>query len=180
MTLSPPPSAAASKPLVTSTNFPIHKPTITFSTSPPSDPDGMIALRPRWLRRPPVDDDVRRLAAQLTAIEDALLIRSTSPLRKGWGDWFEKKSVFLRKDRMFRSNFEVLNPNNNPLLQDPDGVGASGFTRGDRIVQKLWLNEFKKASPLTSKKVLLSINNNKNYNNVDSLKSDRRELRTIG
>ncbi|RYR14121.1 hypothetical protein Ahy_B04g070759 isoform A [Arachis hypogaea] len=79
---------------------------------------------------------------------------------------------------MFRSNFEVLNPNNNPLLQDPDGVGASGFTRGDRIVQKLWLNEFKKAPPLTSKKVLLSINNNKNYNNVDSLKSDRRELRT--
>ncbi|RYR14124.1 hypothetical protein Ahy_B04g070759 isoform B [Arachis hypogaea] len=126
----------------------------------------------------PVDDDVRRLAAQVTAIEDALLIRSTSPLRKGWGDWFEKKSVFLRKDRMFRSNFEVLNPNNNPLLQDPDGVGASGFTRGDRIVQKLWLNEFKKAPPLTSKKVLLSINNNKNYNNVDSLKSDRRELRT--
>ncbi|MED6206826.1 hypothetical protein PIB30_030272 [Stylosanthes scabra] len=126
----------------------------------------------------PVDDDVRRLAAQVTAIEDALMIRSTSPLRKGWGEWFEKKSVFLRKDRMFRSNLEVLNPNNNPILQDPDGVGASGFTRGDRILQKLWLNEFKKAPPLTGKKVLLSINNNKNNNNVDSLKSDRRELRT--
>lgn len=45
-----------------------------------------------------------------------------------------------------RSSFDALNPVNNPLLQDPDGagVGVTGFTRGDRIIQKWWLNEFKR------------------------------------
>ena len=123
----------------------------------------------------PVENDLRRMAAKVTAIEDALMLRSTSPLREGWGEWFDKKGVFLRKDRMFRSNFDVLNPTNNPLLQDPDGVAVSGFTRGDRIVQKLWLNEFKKV-PFPGKKVLTI--NIKNGDVVDSLKSDRRELTT--
>ncbi|KAJ1397127.1 Nucleotide-diphospho-sugar transferase [Sesbania bispinosa] len=45
---------------------------------------------------------------------------------------------------MFRSSFDVLNPMTNPLLQDPDGVGVSGLTRGDKIVQKWWINEFKR------------------------------------
>ncbi|TKY58993.1 Galactosyltransferase protein [Spatholobus suberectus] len=105
----------------------------------------------------PLDDAVRTRAAQVTAVEDALLLKG-SPLREGWGDWFDKKSVFLRKDRMFRSNFDVLNPLNNPLLHDPDAVGATGLTRGDRIVQKWWIHEFKKVPFPGTKKVPLNIN----------------------
>uniref|UniRef100_A0A3Q7FXY6 Uncharacterized protein n=1 Tax=Solanum lycopersicum TaxID=4081 RepID=A0A3Q7FXY6_SOLLC len=33
----------------------------------------------------------------------------------------------------------ALNQNNNPMLQDPDGAGNTGLTKGDKIV----LNEFK-------------------------------------
>ncbi|KAF7841138.1 putative alpha 1,4-glycosyltransferase family protein [Senna tora] len=102
----------------------------------------------------PVDEQVRRKAMQVMGIEDLLLLktgRRVSPLREGWGEWFDKKGDFLRKDKMLRSNLEVLNPLHNPLLQDPDGVGLSGFTRGDRIVQKSMLNEFKRV-PFPGKK----------------------------
>ncbi|KAJ7969301.1 alpha 1,4-glycosyltransferase family protein [Quillaja saponaria] len=104
----------------------------------------------------PVDEEVRRKASQVKGIEDALLLkmgRRVSPLREGWGNWFDKKSDFLRKDRMFKSNFEILNPQNNLMLQDPDGVGVTGLTRGDRILQKGMLNEFKKV-PFLGKKPL--------------------------
>ncbi|XP_061354734.1 uncharacterized protein At4g19900 [Gastrolobium bilobum] len=124
----------------------------------------------------PVDDDVRTKATQLTGMEDALLLKA-SPLRKGWGEWFDKKGVFLRKDRMFKSNFDVLNPINNPLLQDPDGgigVAATGLTRGDRIVQKLWMNEFKRVPFPGNKKILLNIDNG----NLDTSKvgAERKTL----
>lgn len=95
----------------------------------------------------PIDEDVRRKVNEVEGIEDALLLKigkRVSPLREGWGDWFDKKGDFLRRDRMFKSNLEVLNPMNNPLLQDPDGVGITGLTRGDKAVQKLLLNEFKR------------------------------------
>ncbi|KAK7368273.1 hypothetical protein VNO80_10298 [Phaseolus coccineus] len=105
----------------------------------------------------PVDDATRTMVTRVTTIEDALLLKN-SPLRDGWGEWFDKKSVFLRKDRMFRSNFDVLNPLNNPLLQDPDAVGATGLTRGDRMVQKWWIHEFKKVPFPGTKKVPLNIN----------------------
>ncbi|KAI3747344.1 hypothetical protein L6452_09798 [Arctium lappa] len=104
----------------------------------------------------PLDDNVRRKMAEVKGIEDALLLKTgnrVSPLREGWGDWFERKSDFLRRDRMFKSNLELLNPLNNPFLQDPDVVGVTGFTKGDRLVQKRIINEFKKA-PFTSKKPL--------------------------
>ncbi|XP_050233713.1 uncharacterized protein At4g19900 [Mercurialis annua] len=104
----------------------------------------------------PVDEDVRRKMSEVDGIEDALLLkiggsRKVSPLRQGWGDWFDKKADFLRRDRMFKSNFEVLNPLNNPLLQDPDAVGVTGLTRGDKAMQKWLFNEFKK-HPFIAKK----------------------------
>ncbi|XP_024980506.1 uncharacterized protein At4g19900 [Cynara cardunculus var. scolymus] len=104
----------------------------------------------------PLDDNVRRKVAEVKGIEDALLLKAgnkVSPLREGWGDWFERKSDFLRRDRMFKSNLELLNPLNNPFLQDPDGAGVTGFTKGDRLVLKRIINEFKKV-PFTSKKPL--------------------------
>lgn len=87
----------------------------------------------------PVDEGIRRKLVKVNGIEDALLLKLGSkiwPLREGWGDWFDKKSDFLRRDKMFRSNFDVLNPVNNPLLQDPDGFGVTGLTRGDKVMQK--------------------------------------------
>lgn len=102
----------------------------------------------------PVDEEVRRKASEMTGIEDALLLKvggKVSPLRDGWGDWFDKKGDFLRRDRMFKSNWEVLNPLNNPILQDPDGLGVAALTRGDRIVQKWWMNEFKRVPFLVNK-----------------------------
>ncbi|XVF27259.1 hypothetical protein REPUB_Repub14bG0091500 [Reevesia pubescens] len=106
----------------------------------------------------PLDEEVRRKMSEVESVEDALLVKKVggkkvNPLREKWGDWFEKKGDFLRRDRMFRSNLEVLNPLNNPLLQDPDGVGVTGLTRGDRMVQKWILSEFKKV-PFTGKKPL--------------------------
>ncbi|XP_030470850.2 uncharacterized protein At4g19900 isoform X1 [Syzygium oleosum] len=104
----------------------------------------------------PVDEGLRRKVTEVTSVEDALLLKvnkRVSPLREGWGDWFDKKSEFLRKDRMFRSSLDILNPSNNPMLQDPDGVGVTGYTRGDRLVQKWWLNEFRKV-PFSVKKPL--------------------------
>ncbi|CAH1436766.1 unnamed protein product [Lactuca virosa] len=100
-----------------------------------------------------LDDNVRRKVAEVKGIEDALLLtvgHRVSPLREGWGDWFEKKSDFLRRDRMFKSNLELLNPLNNPFLQDPDGAGVTGLTKGDKLIQKRIIHEFKKV-PFTSK-----------------------------
>lgn len=102
----------------------------------------------------PIDEEVRWKMTQVGGIEDALLLKigkRVSPLREGWGDWFDKKSDFLRRDRMFKSSLEVLNPMNNPLLQDPDGVGVTGLTRGDKAVQKLLLHEFKRTPFLVKK-----------------------------
>ncbi|KAK7258093.1 hypothetical protein RIF29_32542 [Crotalaria pallida] len=95
----------------------------------------------------PVDEGVRMKAIRVMGIEDALLLkmgRRVSPLREGWGDWFDKKSDFLRKDKMLRSNLEALNPLHNPILQDPDSVAYTGFTKGDKIVNKAFLNEIKR------------------------------------
>lgn len=106
----------------------------------------------------PLDEEVRRKMSEVESVEDALLVKKVggkkaNPLREKWGDWFDKKGDFLRRDRMFKSNLEVLNPLSNPLLQDPDGVGVAGLTRGDRMVQKWILSEFKKV-PFTGKKPL--------------------------
>ncbi|KAJ9541318.1 hypothetical protein OSB04_027824 [Centaurea solstitialis] len=104
----------------------------------------------------PLDDNVRRKVVEVKGIEDALLLKlgaRVSPLREGWGDWFERKSDFLRRDRMFKSNLELLNPVNHPFLQDPDGAGVTGLTKGDRLVQKRIVSEFKNV-PFTSKKPL--------------------------
>ncbi|XP_047262560.1 uncharacterized protein At4g19900 isoform X2 [Capsicum annuum] len=100
----------------------------------------------------PVDVQMRMKLSEIKSVEDALLLKG-SPLREGWGEWFEKKSDFLRRDRMFKSNLEVLNPNNNPMLQDPDGPGITGLSRGDKIVLKGLMNEYKKV-PFLAKKPL--------------------------
>ncbi|KAM2904955.1 hypothetical protein COP2_004615 [Malus domestica] len=104
----------------------------------------------------PVDMEVRRRMSEVAGIEDALLLKvgkRVSPLREGWGEWFDKKGDFLRRDRMFKSNVEKLNPLHNPMLQDPDAVGVTGLTKGDKVLQKWWLNHFKKV-PFLRKKPL--------------------------
>lgn len=114
----------------------------------------------------PVDDEVRRKMTLVKDIEDALLLKTgkgKSPLRETWGEWFDKKGEFLRRDKMFKSHLEVLNPMNNPLLQDPDGVGISGLTRGDKVLQKLLLNEFKLV-PFIGKKPLGVLDSSGNLN----------------
>nr|XP_016480692.1 PREDICTED: uncharacterized protein At4g19900-like [Nicotiana tabacum] len=55
----------------------------------------------------PVDVQMRMKLSEIKSVEDALLLKG-SPLREGWGEWFEKKSDFLRRDRMFKSNLEAL------------------------------------------------------------------------
>ncbi|KAG2402721.1 uncharacterized protein HKW66_Vig0239180 [Vigna angularis] len=104
----------------------------------------------------PVDDAVKNMATRITTIEDALLLKNSS-LRDGWGDWFNKKNVFLRKDRMFRSTFDLLNPLNNPLLQDPDAVSTTRLTKGDHTVQKWWIHEFRKVGNFVRKNVILGM-----------------------
>ncbi|XP_010276181.1 PREDICTED: uncharacterized protein At4g19900 [Nelumbo nucifera] len=94
----------------------------------------------------PLDEDIRGKLDQINGIEDALLLKAgnrVSPLREGWAAWFEAKGDFLRRDRMFKSNLELLNPLNNPLLQDPDGI-STVLTRGDKLMQKVMWNELKK------------------------------------
>ncbi|XP_068320626.1 uncharacterized protein At4g19900-like [Pyrus communis] len=102
----------------------------------------------------PVDMEVRRRMSEVAGIEDALLLKvgkRVSPLREGWEEWFDKKGDFLRRDRMFKSNLEMLNPLQNPMLQDPDAVGITWLTRGDKVLQKWWLNHFKKVQFLGKK-----------------------------
>ncbi|KAL2344692.1 hypothetical protein Fmac_005977 [Flemingia macrophylla] len=120
----------------------------------------------------PLDPAVLTAAASVASLDDLLLLRD-SPLRQGWGEWFDKKSVFLRKDRMFRSNFDALNPLNNPVLQDPDATAATtGLTRADRILLRWWIHHFKQV-PFPPKKVSL-------HNNVlpspTKLGTERRTL----
>ncbi|KAK1410801.1 hypothetical protein QVD17_37341 [Tagetes erecta] len=94
-----------------------------------------------------LDDNVRRKLVEVKGIEDALLLNvgsRVSPLKEGWGNWFEKKSDFLRRDRMFKSNLELLNPLNHPFLQDPDVGGVTVLTKGDKMIQKRMISEFKK------------------------------------
>ncbi|TXG48306.1 hypothetical protein EZV62_027600 [Acer yangbiense] len=128
----------------------------------------------------PVDEETRKKMSKVSGIEDALLLKlgkGVSPLRDKWGEWFDKKSEFLRRDRMFKSHLEVLNPANNPLLQDPDGVGLNGLTRGDKVVYKWLLNEFKRV-PFTGKKPLgvMEINLGENTRHGDIKRTDRRTL----
>ncbi|TKY67778.1 hypothetical protein E2542_SST10674 [Spatholobus suberectus] len=103
-----------------------------------------------------VEERVRTKAIKVKGVEDALLLkavgRRVSPLREGWGDWFDKKSDFLRKDKMLRSNLEALNPLHNPILQDPDAVGLTGITKADRIIRNYLLHDLKRV-PFTSRKI---------------------------
>lgn len=94
----------------------------------------------------PLGDRIRSKLHSVRRIEDVLMIKtgSENPLRDGWALWLEGKGDFLRRDRMLKSNLELLNPKNHPLLQDPDVVGVSGYTRGDRLVQKSILKEMEK------------------------------------
>jgi len=136
--------------------------------SPPQDPSKFAFTSDDI----PLDDEVRRKATVITSIEDALLLKSPS-LRGIWGEWFDKKSVFLRKDKMLKSSFEAFNPMLNPLLQDPDSVGVSSLTRGDKILQKWWINEFKKVSFSVHK----NTNNNGKLVTVAKGGTERRTLK---
>ncbi|XP_028554606.1 uncharacterized protein At4g19900 [Dendrobium catenatum] len=103
----------------------------------------------------PVDEDVRAKLASIRRIEDALLLKvdghgGNSLMRDGWARWLEGKGDFIRRDRMLRSNLEMLNPKNHPLLQDPDVAGLTGLTRGDRLMQKAILKEMDKAGSIGS------------------------------
>ncbi|XP_026384965.1 uncharacterized protein At4g19900-like [Papaver somniferum] len=122
----------------------------------------------------PVDENVRRKLDHIRVIEDALLLK-TSPLREGWANWFEKKGDFLRRDKMFKSNLENLNPMNNPLLQDPDGVGVTTLTRGDKIMHKALLNEFRKL-PVVVKNPFFGNNVKERDANVDEMKVNKDRM----
>lgn len=103
----------------------------------------------------PVDEGVRAKLASIRQIEDALLLKvgghgGNALLRDGWARWLEGKGDFIRRDRMLRSNLEILNPKNHPLLQDPDVAGLTVLTRGDRLMQKAILKEMDNADPLGS------------------------------
>ncbi|XP_039139472.1 uncharacterized protein At4g19900 isoform X1 [Dioscorea cayenensis subsp. rotundata] len=93
----------------------------------------------------PVDDDVRIKLDSISSIEDLMLVKPgsgrDSALRSGWVRWLEGKADFLRRDKMLRSNLELLNPKNHPLLQDPDGPGLASLTKGDRLMQRAIWNE---------------------------------------
>ncbi|KAG2398067.1 hypothetical protein LR48_Vigan08g192200 [Vigna angularis] len=86
-----------------------------------------------------VEEKVRSKVLQVKGVEDTLLLKGTgrriSPLREGWGDWFDKKSEFLRKEKMLRSSVEGLNPLRHPIIQDPDAVGVTGITKADKIIR---------------------------------------------
>uniref|UniRef100_A0ACD5V0B3 Uncharacterized protein n=1 Tax=Avena sativa TaxID=4498 RepID=A0ACD5V0B3_AVESA len=97
----------------------------------------------------PVDLELRVEISSITGVEDALLLkpgpgRSETRLRSGWAQWLEGKADYLRRDRMLRSNLELLNPRNHPLLQDPDSPGLTSLTRGDRMVQRMLHAEIEK------------------------------------
>ena len=99
----------------------------------------------------PVDLELRVEISSISGIEDALLLkpasgRSETRLRSGWARWLEGKADYLRRDRMLRSNLELLNPRNHPLLQDPDSPGLTSLTRGDRMVQRMLVAEIEKDS----------------------------------
>ncbi|KAK7264092.1 hypothetical protein RJT34_31695 [Clitoria ternatea] len=103
-----------------------------------------------------VEERVRLKAIEVKGVEDALLLKvgkRVSPLREGWGDWFDKKSDFLRKDKVFRSNLEILNPLHNPIIQDPDALSLTGITKVDKIIRNSILNEFKRV-PFPSRKII--------------------------
>ncbi|KAK6150219.1 hypothetical protein DH2020_017744 [Rehmannia glutinosa] len=123
-----------------------------------------------------VEEKLRMKLSEVKKIEDALLLKG-SVLREGWGEWFDKKGDFLRRDRMFKSNIEVLNPLNNPILQDPDGAGVTGLTKGDRIFQKGLLNEFKRTPFLTKKPLAISESEiGKKGNDKEARRAERRTL----
>ncbi|XP_008805990.2 uncharacterized protein At4g19900 [Phoenix dactylifera] len=99
----------------------------------------------------PVDEDLRLKMDSIRRIEDALLLKASgggghgeSPLREGWARWLEGKGDFLRRDKMLRSNLELLNPKNHPLLQDPDGPGLTVLTKGDKMIQRVLLMEMER------------------------------------
>lgn len=83
---------------------------------------------------------------------------------------------------MFKSNIEVLNPLNNPILQDPDGAGVTGLTKGDKVVQKGVLYEFKRTPFLSKKPLTISGSENANIGrkgeNVD-IQAKRTERKTL-
>ncbi|XP_073147891.1 uncharacterized protein At4g19900 isoform X2 [Henckelia pumila] len=128
-----------------------------------------------------VDEKLRQKLSEVRKFEDALLLKG-SVLRDGWGEWFDKKGDFLRRDRMFKSNIEVLNPLNNPILQDPDGDGVTGLTRGDKVLQKGVFYEFKRTPFLIKKPLAISGSGNANLGrkgeNVD-IQAQRTERKPL-
>ncbi|CAI9090546.1 OLC1v1025345C1 [Oldenlandia corymbosa var. corymbosa] len=115
----------------------------------------------------PVNEKTRKKLTEIQEVEDALLLKG-SKLREGWGEWFDKKIDFLRRDRMFKSNLEGVNPLNNPLLQDPDMPGVTGLTRGDKVMQKGLLHEFQKVPFLVKKP--LAVEESKNV--IETVNTD--------
>ncbi|XP_027184602.1 uncharacterized protein At4g19900 [Coffea eugenioides] len=124
----------------------------------------------------PVDEKTRKKLTEVKGIEDALLLKG-SKLREGWGEWFDKKSDFLRRDRMFKSNLEAVNPMNNPILQDPDMPGVTVLTRGDKLVQKGMLNEFKKVPFLVKKP--LAFENKQSVEKDENVEVQKDEMKKI-
>lgn len=99
----------------------------------------------------PVDEEIRVGMSSIRVVEDALLVKSGNGesdgrLREGWANWYEVKGKFLKQDKMLARSFEVFNPMNHPLLQDPDIPHGISLTKGDRLFRKKMWNELEKVS----------------------------------
>ncbi|KAL3681298.1 hypothetical protein R1sor_024254 [Riccia sorocarpa] len=82
----------------------------------------------------PVDDDTLRRMESMMDFEDVLMIKksSSSELRSK-SKLFDKDS---KKSGLGRYAYDLLNPANNPLLQDPDTSEGGGLTKSDRVLLK--------------------------------------------
>ncbi|KAF7842554.1 Alpha 1,4-glycosyltransferase domain containing protein [Senna tora] len=74
-------------------------------------------------------------------------------MREGWGDWFDKKGEFLKKNKMFKSDWPVLDQMNNMILLDPASFGVGKLTEDDQIVRNWWMSEFNR-TPFLGEKTL--------------------------
>lgn len=104
----------------------------------------------------PLDQDLGGRLEEVTAIEDALLLRTDKgSLRYGLlHSRINNSKKKITKGRMNKNQqsstapLDPLNPDNNPLLQDPDTVG-NGFTSGDNALRKALLRTSIEETPLS-------------------------------
>ncbi|KAJ7523864.1 hypothetical protein O6H91_18G065500 [Diphasiastrum complanatum] len=92
----------------------------------------------------PLDVDVQRKLEELVDIEDALFLnKETAPpkiISTRSSTKTSSKTTHIsdssKREKAGKAAVDLLNPLNNPLLQDPDMIGPGGLTRNDRAILK--------------------------------------------